>query len=504
MRKALMVVGMFFWMAGAVGQAGAIDKISIAIMDFKVTNFDQNEAGLFLDFLGNAFYETGVFEVLQRDKRNQLMKEIEFSLSDAADAKKTRQLGKLLSSKLLVFGSLGKMGKNVLLSITLVDVDTGRTAGAFSRTYKAIEEVFDNLPAVAGSLADAAAQSMFLKKSTILFFEDFEQKKWLETEKLSYAAGRYNIYSKDVQWYTWQPQSMDDFTIECEAQYIEGEKNDGLGIIFRVQDEKNYYLFEISHTGFYALKKDLNGTWVDIIPWTKHVSIKPDEVNLLKVSAFRNRFSVSVNNFKLKDATDNSFREGGFGFYTGQNVHAAFDNLILYQGNLVFYERFVKAGDTFAEDKIAYTANGLYNVDGKTGNTTYYSWMTESRKNLSFKADVAWRAGDPDTGYGLSFRITDANNNYSFLVTKNGHYAVLRYKNGESAYLVNFKKTRFLNADGKNVLRVECVGDTFFININENLVETITDNTFPQGKLGFVSFQGVDAGFDNVEIFSLE
>jgi hypothetical protein len=67
----------------------------------------------------------------------------------------------------------------------------------------------------------------------------------------------------------------------------------------------------------------------------------------------------------------------------------------------------------------------VYHIDGKSGDTIWYSWMSESRENLSFKTDVNWHNGDVDTGYGLAFRLLDANNNYTFLITKNGYYAFL-------------------------------------------------------------------------------
>ncbi len=493
-----LVIGLF-----AAGSLAAFEKIPIAIMDFKVTNVQKSESDLFLDFFSNALFETGVFDVLQRDKRDQLLKEIEFSLSDTADAKKTRQVGKLLSSKLLVFGNLGKVGKNVLLSVSMVDVETGRTVSTYSKTYKTLDEVFDSLSAVSSSLADPAAQSVFMKKTSVLYFDDFEQEKWIVSEKLFYKDGKYHIYSNDRDWFIWQPVIVDDFSIECEAMYSKGSKDGYFGIIFRLQDENNFYVFQISPYGTYSVVKWQEGKSVTIQQWSESKAINNTTPNILKVMAFRNHFSLYVNNVKIKEFTDQSFREGKFGLYASLAVDAAFDNLIVYQGNLVFYDYFSKPSDNFSEDKLAYTKDGVYNVDGKTLTSEYLTWITEARKNFSFKADAIFRDGGLSSGYGIAVRLVDAINNYCFVITKDGYYRFGYFKNYVWTSLVDWKKSRLINSEGRNMLRVECVDDTFYLYVNENLVETVTDSTYREGGIGFITAAGVDASFDNAELFDL-
>jgi TolB-like protein len=415
---------------GAIVSLAAFEKIPIAIMDFKVTNFQKTEFDLFLDFFSNSLFETGVFDVLQRDKRDKLMQEIQFSMSDTADAKKTRQVGKLLSSKLLVFGNLGKVGKNVLLSVSIIDVETGRTVSTYSKTYKSLEEVFDSLTTVSNTLADPAAQSVFLKMTSVLYFDDFEQEKWGVSEKLFYKDGKYHIFSKDGDWYVWQAQSFDDFSMECEVTLVKGTNDGGYGLIFRLLDENNFYLFQITSKGYCTLYKNVNGNYTALLPMIQQKAINLSGSNQLKVTAFRNRISLFINNVKVKDIIDTSFREGKFGLYSAQNDDIAFDNLIIYQGNLVFYDYFNKPSDNFAEGKMAYTKDGSYKIDNKAEEAFYYTWITEPRKNISFKAETVWREGDAESEYGISFRIIDVNNNYGFMINKNGYYFFGYFKNG--------------------------------------------------------------------------
>ena len=48
------------------------------------------------------------------------------------------------------------------------------------------------------------------------------------------------------------------------------------------------------------------------------------------------------------------------------------------------------------------------------------------------------------------------------------------------------------------------IDDLIKLYINDNLVDEITDNTFREGRIGFVSMDDVRTAYDNVEVFQLE
>ena len=62
---------------------------------------------------------------VERERRAQLLEEMEFSLSDAA---RVARIGKLLSADFLAFGKAVEMGDQFLFSMKLVDVETGGAA----------------------------------------------------------------------------------------------------------------------------------------------------------------------------------------------------------------------------------------------------------------------------------------------------------------------------------------------------------------------------------------
>lgn len=100
----------------------------IALSDFTVEASSPK-----LQFMGKGIAELISVELLkskdvvvvERERRAQLLEEMEFSLSDAADEAKVARIGKLLSADYLAFGKAVEMGDQFLFSMKLVDVETG-------------------------------------------------------------------------------------------------------------------------------------------------------------------------------------------------------------------------------------------------------------------------------------------------------------------------------------------------------------------------------------------
>jgi TolB-like protein len=99
----------------------------IALSDFAVHSKNPN-----YEFMGKGLSEmiavelakaTGV-DLIEREKRAEVLEEIEFALSDLADATKQVELGKMLAAKYLVFGEIIDMDKEVLISLRMVDVES--------------------------------------------------------------------------------------------------------------------------------------------------------------------------------------------------------------------------------------------------------------------------------------------------------------------------------------------------------------------------------------------
>jgi len=107
---------------------GAQAPATVALSDFVV-----NSANPSYSYLGKGFAEIVAFEIkkapqiklVDREQRNKLLEEMEFSLSGLTDPSAQLQIGKLLSVQFLVSGSITDMGGPLLVSLSMVDVQTG-------------------------------------------------------------------------------------------------------------------------------------------------------------------------------------------------------------------------------------------------------------------------------------------------------------------------------------------------------------------------------------------
>jgi hypothetical protein len=140
-------------------------------------------------------------------------------------------------------------------------------------------------------------------------------------------------------------------------------------------------------------------------------------------------------------------------------------------------------------------------------------------------------AGPLDNGYGVIFRLQDAQNYYWFMISSDGYYQVLRSVDGEQKELSTWIDSTLINQglEAENWLRVVGQGDQFefFINdeqvtlcipddpagestfvadcVDGQMLDTLVDDSISTGQLGVVarSFNdpGVEVKFDNVLVY---
>lgn len=127
----------------AVPRARAAQPI-ITVMDFSGSGVSQGELSLFSDYITSHIVETGQYVVVDRLQRQTLLSELEFSLSDCTDERCQLEAGRLLAAGSIVVGSLGRFGDRFLLNVKQIEVETGQTLGAVSRTYESLDTLLED------------------------------------------------------------------------------------------------------------------------------------------------------------------------------------------------------------------------------------------------------------------------------------------------------------------------------------------------------------------------
>ena len=117
--------------------AAAAQKLTVSVMDLNVTEgLSAKEVVMLTDKLLNEFVNTGSYKVVERSKRDEILKEVGFQQSGACDQSSCLvQAGQQLGVQKMVGGTIGKMGSVFAVELRMMDVKTGEIDMAFSREY---------------------------------------------------------------------------------------------------------------------------------------------------------------------------------------------------------------------------------------------------------------------------------------------------------------------------------------------------------------------------------
>jgi len=178
----------------------------------------------------------------------------------------------------------------------------------------------------------------------LLYGDDFSNPKsgWTQASgeegESYYKDGEFHGIVNKWDWASWQYNRnagrFGDFTIEEDMRLVNGPSNSSYGLIFRCQDDNNFYRFLISANGNYLVGTKLDGKWTELQKWTMSEYVgKGNSTNHLKVVCKGSHIEVYVNEHYLTTVIDTSFAEGYIGGIIDTpepNTHVAFDNFKVY------------------------------------------------------------------------------------------------------------------------------------------------------------------------------
>lgn len=241
-------------------------------------------------------------------------------------------LSLLRSPGQLLAGSLGLafiLGTLAFLSILFHESSRGESSrNALSRTNLAIP-----------SNAKNPIASLPLP---ILFNEDFSDpgSGWQQVTspagETRYQNGRYEITIKSPNFVVWglSGRDFDNFVMEVSGHQEQGSADGAYGLIFRYQNDQNFYELDVSTDGFVTLGRYQNNTWTALIDWTPNSAINLGAAtNHLRIEARGPHFVVYVNNNPIGKVDDHTFTQGDIGLVAGSRESGArvlFDYLRVY------------------------------------------------------------------------------------------------------------------------------------------------------------------------------
>jgi len=152
---------------------------------------------------------------------------------------------------------------------------------------------------------------------------------------LRIGGGKYRWEITAVEGVVWWSRSREDtfttdFYATVEARQISGTPEADYGLIFR-HDGDNYYYFQVSDVGQYAVYRYEAGGWTELITWTATDAVRAGRINNLAVAGEGARFKFFINGQRVGETTDSRLAAGTVGvavqlYNAGESAVFEFDN----------------------------------------------------------------------------------------------------------------------------------------------------------------------------------
>lgn len=120
----------------AVASAQEQKRTSVAILELEPKGVPEVEVSALSDRLRSELLNTGSFDVMERGKMQEILREQGFQQSGACNTDACAvEVGQLIGVEKMIAGSLGKVGRTYTVNLRLISVKTGRIERSVTRDY---------------------------------------------------------------------------------------------------------------------------------------------------------------------------------------------------------------------------------------------------------------------------------------------------------------------------------------------------------------------------------
>lgn|GEM_PF-5134384 len=157
------------------------NKPTIAIMDLQCQGLSATETVLLTDRLLSEIGKIGTYDIVERAKRDEILKEQGFTQSGSCDeASCLVEVGKYLSAQKMIGGSIGKFGEVWVINLRLVDVSSGRVEKMVDKDFAG--EQIGLLLLMKDAAGELVGKDMLLPEEKALLEKDRKARENLENE----------------------------------------------------------------------------------------------------------------------------------------------------------------------------------------------------------------------------------------------------------------------------------------------------------------------------------
>ena len=342
--------------------------------------------------------------------------------------------------------------------------------------------------------------------------------------------GEYSMLHKQATTrYMYDNDVYDDAVIEATGYLDQGTGKYEYGVVFRANaDGTEYYVFTATNDGRYNVSLYQNQEYTDLVPYTSSplVLIGENQPNTFKVIAQGNQFDFYLNDEFINTVTDDAIESGfaGLFFYNDTpDVVVGFDKFTISTFEPPPASPTPSPTSDLPQTYVAYDADffgdtcPLFEGENETRAygcesgedymlhkeaTTRYSYYDVEYDDAVIDATGYLNRGEGKYEYGVVFRANaDGTEYYVFTVTNDGKYNVSLYRDDKYTDLIPYTESAAVRTDSDdwNTFRVVMRGDQFDFYLNDEFLDSATDDSIDSGVVGFFFYNAspdVEVGFD--------
>ena len=156
---------------------------------------------------------------------------------------------------------------------------------------------------------------------------------------------------------------------------------------------------------------------------------------------------------------------------------------------------------------VSYLKSGELRIAVDEENTLAWSSLNQEVADFYMEVDTIQREGSLDNQYGILARIDDNGNYYLFAASSDGYYTFQVFLDDEWTPIIDWTESDLIEIGGgsANTLGLLAEGDVYTFLINDNIIDTVTDDTLDGTTLALnaaaFSEPPIDVAFDNFRLW---
>ena len=341
------------------------------------------------------------------------------------------------------------------------------------------------------------------------------------TYALVQERGGLAIEARGLDSLTWSAHDgyHDAVTISTDLTF--GSATDGAGGLMCRLSGAGFYEFNVSSDGFFLVGAFDGFDYTTLADWTESDSINLGEGanNHVVLECGDGYLTASVNGHELLTVDDDRLPPGQIALlstsFTESSFEAFYDNVLVSSdptaiAGIVSFDDFEKKSLQWAPygDRGANTSfiDGEFTLAVEAADWSAEAYSTDDFENLTLSADFRIVSVAPDALVGVACHTDDQFDQYLFLLSLDGSYAVQGIIEGEFVEFVPWTPGSglYIEPDTVNHLQITCADGRLVWHLNGWLLADLEVDSLQSGRAGLIAytyeFGDLEIRFDNIRI----